>query len=968
MLKSFFKKALPHVIAVLVFLTLTLVYFAPQLDGQRLIQGDINKHKGMSKEIQDFRETHGEEPLWTNSQFGGMPATQVSVIYRYDILRHVDNLYSLWLKHPAKYLFMYMLGFYILLIIFKADPWIAASGAIAYGFSSYFFTIMEAGHNSKAHAVAYLAPLLGAIVLCFRDKKLLGFALTALFMALELKANHVQITYYFGFVIVGVFIYYFVKYAKEKAYLDYGKTAGLIIGAVLIAVLPNIPNLYSTYEYTPHTIRGGSELTIGPDGEKKEKTGGLKFDYITEWSYGIDESWTLMIPSAKGGPSVPYVFNEDYREMIADMDDLTPEQKNQALYGRGMSPYFGDQSFTTSPVYVGAAVCALFFIALFMYSSPFKWVLLIVSILVLMLSWGKNYPSLTQLFIDVFPMYSKFRAVTIILVIVEFTIPLLAFLWIKELVKKDDFKENFKILGKEYKVKKYWVFIGASVLLFLIMFISKPSDDKDFLNQKELQAENYDFQYEEQMKFINQAKEDGRFPEQYLGQESQIAQTNATETVDKARVNNEIHPKIRREIYNNDFNRSMGIAFAALVLCFAFLWFRFDYRIFIGVLTILILGDQWSVAKRYLHNDPPQDELVRLGVEDPGDYKQWMSQEDHLMPYTADGADIQILSNELQEDETLVDKINQSISNYEGEEKPAPLAKMIQFQRYSQDPKTQRVQKNEAPIPVKLAEKVAFKELNQNTHYRVLNTGVGLVQDGVSPYFHKSLTGYHGAKLSRYQDLIVFYLGQEQAALRSGGEAAMANATITNMLNTKYIITNAGAAPVKNPYAYGHAWFVKGYESVEDPNAEILRLGSLNAKDSAIFDKKFEEHVNGWDLQYDSDATIELVDYKPNHMTYEVSGVDTDQLAVFSEIYYPLGWQAYIDGKPVDHFRANYILRALRVPAGTQKIEFKYELKSYSWTTNVSLAGSLILLALFGLAMFKEFKPMMETTNEDEAA
>ncbi len=967
MLKSFFKKALPHVIAVLVFLSLTLAYFSPQLDGQKLVQGDINKHKGMSKEIQDFREVNDEEAMWTNSQFGGMPATQVSVIYRYDILKHIDNLYSLWLKHPAKYLFMYMLGFYILLIIFKADPWLAASGAIAYGFSSYFFTIMEAGHNSKAHAVAYMAPLLGAIILCFRKKHLLGFSLTALFMALELKANHVQVTYYFGFVIAGVFIYYFVKYAKEKAYLDYGKTAGLIIGAVLIAVLPNVPNLYGTYEYTPYTIRGGSELSISPDGKEVEKSNGLKFDYITEWSYGIGESWTLMIPHAKGGPSVPYVFTEEYRDMIKDMDGLTPEQKEQALYGRGMSPYFGDQSFTTSPVYVGAIVCALFFVALFMYSSPFKWVLLIVSLIVLMLSWGKNYPSLTKLFIDVFPMYAKFRAVTIILVIIEFTLPLLVFLWLKEAIKKDDFKENFKMLGKEFNFKKYWVFIGASAMLFLIMFLAKPGSDKDFLNQKETQAMDYDFQYNEQMKAIEQAKKDGRFPEQYIGQEAQIAQQNATKTVEEAKVKNEIHPKIRREIYNNDFNRSLMFAFFGLALCFAFLWFRFDYRIFVGVLTIMILGDLWPVAKRYLHNDPPQDELVRLGVEEPGDYKQWTTLDNHVMPYTADVSDVQILASEIQEDQTLIDKINKSIGAYEGEEKPAPLDKMMTYQRYTQDPKTQRVKKNDAPTPIKLSEKLAFRELNFNTHYRVLNTNVGIVQDGVSPYFHKSLSGYHGAKLNRYQDLVVFYLGEEQAALRSNAEAALPFATVTNMLNTKYVVTNPGRPPVKNPHANGHAWFVKGYESVENPDAEILRLKGLNTKDSAILDKKFAEHVDGWDLQFDSDATIELVDYKPNHMTYEVNGVDTEQLAVFSEVYYPLGWQAYIDGKPVDHFRADYILRALRVPAGTKKIEFKYELDSYSWTTNVSLAGTSILLIIFILALYRELKPMLEAQEEEQA-
>ncbi|HXD93600.1 MAG TPA: hypothetical protein VNX01_10330, partial [Bacteroidia bacterium] len=419
------KKFLPHLIAIGAFLAISLFYFSPLLDGKKQIQqSDIMHYKGTAQEISDFRKEHnGEEPLWTNSMFGGMPAYQISVQYHANLMKYVDNAFQLWLPHPVGMVFLYFFGFYILLLCLRINPWIAAVGALAYGFSSFFFIILEVGHNTQAHAIAYIAPLLGGIILTLRKNFIVGGALTTLFASLELYSNHVQITYYFFMVVAAIMLVEFYGAIKEKRLPDFIKRSAIMVIAIMIAVLPNISNLWATYEYGKYTTRGTSDLTINENKQSNNgnKTSGLDRDYATMWSYGIDETFTLLIPNFKGGASESIgAHNKNALEAIQD-----PQMRQ---YAGGMSAYYGNQYFTSGPVYIGAIMIFLAILGLFLIKDRIKWALLVITVLSIMLAWGKNMMWFTELFFDYMPGYNKFRAVSMILVIAELTIPLLAVL------------------------------------------------------------------------------------------------------------------------------------------------------------------------------------------------------------------------------------------------------------------------------------------------------------------------------------------------------------------------------------------------------------------------------------------------------------------------------------------------------------------------------------------------------------
>ncbi len=373
-----FKKLLPHVLVILGFIAISLVYFSPVLKGYKLKQGDIKNFKGMSKEIADYREKTGEEALWTNSMFGGMPAYQISLKYKGNLVQYVDKILTLGLPKPAGFLFLYLIGFYILMLSMKIDPLPSAVGAVAFAFSSYFFIILEAGHNTKAHAIAYMAPVLAGFILAYRGKYLLGAAITALFFALELKANHLQITYYLGMLLAIYGVFRLVEAIKAKEYQPFIKSSLFLLTAIVLALGSNVTNIWATYEYGEYTTRGKSELTIL---NKKNKTSGLDKDYATAWSYGIEETLTLLVPDFQGGESAPIAGNP---ELIKD----APAQY-QNLLGYAQK-YHGDQPFTSGPVYVGAVVCFLFVLGLLLIEGPIKWVMLLGTVLSIMLAWGKK--------------------------------------------------------------------------------------------------------------------------------------------------------------------------------------------------------------------------------------------------------------------------------------------------------------------------------------------------------------------------------------------------------------------------------------------------------------------------------------------------------------------------------------------------------------------------------------------------
>lgn len=844
------RKILPYILAIVVFAAITLIHFSPLLSGKALEQGDIVRYKGMSQEVAEFRKTEHAEPLWTNSMFGGMPAYQVSALYPGNWLGNIDKVFHLFLPHPSGYIFLAFIGFFILLLCLKIDPWLALVGSLAYGFSSYFFIIIEAGHNSKANAIGYLAPLLGGIILLMQGKKWLGFALTTLFMALELNANHVQISYY-GFILFGfIFLAYFIKAIKEKTLKPYFIGIGLFIAASLIGVLPNAGNLLATEEYSKYTTRGPSELTITPDNKsnKENKTSGLDKDYATQWSYGIGETFTILIPDFKGGPSG--TIGKADKEALKQVNPQLREQVAQN------NAYFGDQPFTSGPVYIGAIVILLAFLGMIIIDHPLKWALFGATMLTVMLSWGHHFMSLTNLFMDYVPGYNKFRAVSMILIVAELTIPLLAVLALDQFIKTAESQQKIllPLLKKEIDLKKAFIVSVAVVGGFCFLGAFIPGTVNTFTASDEAGQMMY------QMK-------------QYGYTQQQIS-----EYVPELMSNLE---KARTEIFKSDARRSLMFIGLASLFLFLFMTHKLKKELLMITLGIFFIADQWQVAYRYLNN------------------QNFVPKAQYDAPPAKSEADEQILAD-------------------------------------------------------------------QSLDYRVLNLSVNTFNDASTSYYHKSIGGYHGAKLKKYQEIIDFHLGKEIASFQSGINTAAGNDSamkilynqlgILNMLNTKYIIlpTKDYLIPLKNNEANGNAWFIKQVKEVKNADEEITELGKINTKSDIVIQQK---NKAGLEIQpsYSGEGTITLVSYKPNDLVYEAD-TKGSQFAVFSEIYYPKGWNAYLDGNLVNHTCVNYILRGMNIPSGKHKIEFKFEPKIYKTGNTIAMLGSILLLVSVGFSLFMFYK------------
>lgn len=841
-----FKKYLPHIIAVIVFAVITLIQFSPLLSDKALVQGDIIRYKGMSQEMKEFRETEHTEALWTNSMFGGMPAYQVSTLYPGNWLGHIDKLFHLYLPHPSGYIFLCFVGFFILLLCLEINPWLALLGSLAYGFSSYFFIIIEAGHNSKANAIGYLAPLLGGIILLMRGKNWLGFAVTALFMALELNANHVQISYY-GFMLFGlVFLAYFIMAFKEKTLKPFFVGVTLFIGASVIGVLPNAGNLLTTYEYSKYTTRGKTELTIDASlkSNANNTTSGLDKDYATQWSYGVGETFTFLIPNFKGGASE--AIGSADKDALKKVDPQMREQVAQS------SAYFGTQPFTSGPVYIGAIVMLLAFLGLFIIDHPLKWALFAATLLSVMLSWGKNFMGLTNVFMDFVPGYNKFRAVSMILVIAELTIPLLAVLALDKFMKAADKNETvtLPLVNKAFDLKKVLIISVAVIGGFCLVSAFMPTITNSFIPDGE------------ETQIVNQFKQSG-------ASDAQIAQfmPEFLSNIEKA----------REEIFTADAQRSLIFVALAGIFLFLYLNKKLKFELFLVALGVFMLADLWPVAGRYLNS------------------------------------------------KNFVPK-----AQYD-----APPAKTMADEQILQD---------------------------KSLDYRVLNLTTSTFNDAATSYYHKSIGGYHGAKLKKYQEIIDFHLDKEINDFYNGLNAAaqsdslmqihMAKLGVLNMLNTKYVIvpTKDQGIPLANPQANGNAWFVKSVKTVPTADSEIVALYNLDTKREAVIQSKNKEGVQ-LSTNYNVDGTITLQSYKPNYLVYE-SDTKNKAFAVFSEIYYPKGWNAYVDGQLTPHTNVNYILRGMELPAGKHKVEFKFEPQSYKTGNTVAMLGSILLLAVVGLGLF----------------
>ncbi|HLN54106.1 MAG TPA: YfhO family protein [Lentimicrobium sp.] len=806
--KSGIKKLTPHLVAIIIMVILAFAYFHPLLEGKKLFQSDTAHWQGMSKEISDYRKATGEEALWTNSMFGGMPAYQISVKYTSNLIAYLDSAFRMGLPHPAGYLFLYFIGFYILLISLRVNPWLAIPGAIAYAFSSYFLIILEAGHNSKAHAIGYVAPVIAGILLTYRGKLFLGSLLTAIFLSLEIKANHLQITYYLLIILVFLVLCIFIDSIRNKKLNFFFKASGFLFIAAILAIATNLSSLWTTYEYGKETIRGKTELTS----EKENRTSGLDKDYAVQWSYGKVETFSLMIPNIKGGATDAIGNNEKaFKNVDPQVADAIARQNH----------YWGDQPFTSGPVYLGAIIAFLFILGLFITKGNLRWWLLVITVLSIMLSWGKNFMPLTNFFLDNVPAYNKFRAVSMILVIANFAIPLLAVLALQALI---DNPEKLK-----HNKKPLWISFGVTAGLAFLFYLL-PDTFFSFLSD----AENAGFQQQR-----------GSLDS------SQLQNFNlAVQNLVQARI----------DIFKADTLRSFLLILAMGGLVLAFILKKLKKEYFIIAFGILILIDMIPVASRYLNKDDFQNKS--------------------------------------------------KVSN---------------------------------PYQPTQADNIILKDTDPN--FRVLNLTVSTFTDASTSYFHKSLGGYHGAKLRRYQEIIDHHIAKN-------------NMNVLNMLNTKYFIVPGQDRQPQvqiNFNALGNAWFVNEYKIVNNADEEINALTDFNPATTAIIDKRFLDQVKDLKINPDTTATIKLTSYAPNKLKYSYKS-NNDQLVVFSEIYYDKGWKAFIDNKPAPYFRANYILRAMVVPAGSHNIEFRFEPKAYYMGNTISMVSSLILILLTLAYVFYMFR------------
>ena len=819
------KKLLPDLIAILAFVLLSFAYFFPaDIENRILFQHDTAAGAGAGQEVKEYYEQTGERSRWTNSLFGGMPMYQIAPSYdSTKSLQWVQKAYQLFLPDYVCLTFMLMLGFYILLRVFGIPVWLAGLGGIMWAFSSYFFILISAGHIWKFITLAYVPPTIAGIVLAYRGKLLWGGILTALFVALQITSNHVQMSYYFFFVILFFVGAYFEKAWRTKTLPQFFKASAVLIVAALVGIAANVSNLYHTYAYSKETMRGKSELVQTGDATKQTSSG-LDRDYITQWSYGIDETLTLLVPNFKGGASAALSQSE------TAMSKANPMYSS--LYG-SLTQYFGTQPMTSGPVYVGAFVLFLFVLGCFIVKGPLKWALIGATFFSIVLSWGKNFMPLTDFFIDYVPLYNKFRAVSSILVIAEFTIPLLAIFALKRLLEEPE------ILKQEKKPLGISLLLTAGVALLL-------------------------------------AVAPGSIGSGYVpAQEAQMLQNAVNQQMIPANELSGILANLgemRAELVSSDALRSFIIIGIGCSLLWLYASGKLRSSLTISGITILCLADMWGVNKRYLNDAQFVPHSIRTET------------------FTKTNTDELILQD------TSLD-------------------------------------------------------------YRVLNFATSTFDDNNTSYWHKSVGGYHPAKLRRYQEMIEHHISPEmQAAYKAiataGGEMDSVDANkfrVLNMLNTKYFIFPAGqqrqTVPILNPHAYGNAWFVNEVQYVNNANEEIDALDSIIPTETAVVDARFKDVLKGTTESYkDSLSSIRLTSYAPNRLTYETNNAQ-DGIAVFSEIYYPDGWHVTIDGQPAELARADYILRTMYVPAGQHTIEMRFDPTSLHVTEGIAY-GALALLVI----------------------
>ena len=835
-----YKKFLPDVLAILFFVAISMIYFlGPIRDGKVLAGHDHDAAIGSGIEMEQYRAAHnGERTRWTNTLFSGMPTYQMSPSYTStDKLSTLESIYRLGLPTVASYVFMMLLGFYILMRAFDFRVWMSALGAILWAFSSYYFIIIQAGHIWKLLTLCFIPPTIAGMVLCYRGKYMLGIVTTGIFTALQILSNHVQMTYYFLFVIGFMSLAYLIDAIRQKTLKQWFRaTACFVIGGIL-GVCINLSNLYHTWEYSKESMRGKSELTQKTKDPADQTSGGLERSYITAWSYGIGETWTLLVPNTKGGASVPLASNEDA---------MKHANTTFAPIYRAFTQYWGEQPGTSGPVYVGAFVLFLFVLGLFIVKGPMKWCLLAATILSILLSWGKNFMPFTDFFLDYIPMYDKFRTVASILVIAEFTIPLLAMLALKKIIEDKENNSQLSTLNSQLLIA--FALTGGMCFLFWLM------PDMFFGNYISTSDQMYMQQYVSA----------GYIPQDMMGQ----ILANMSE--------------MRQAMFTADAMRSFIIIVVGTLILLVYRWGKIKTVPMVACVIVLCLADMWGVNKRYLNDS------------------MFVTPRTNAQAFPPSQADELIL----------------------------------------QDP---------------------------DKYHRVLNMTVSTFNDNTTSYYHKSIGGYHAAKLRRYQELIEEHISPEmqalqQAAVQTSGLLETCNGDslfpVLNMLNMKYAILgtkDSGKVPVMNPWANGNAWFVDKVQYVDDADAELASLHGLATKHVAVADKKFQQVLGDEALQSDSTAKVTLTAYEANRLAYEVNA-QKGGVVVFSEIYYP-GWTCTVDGQNTPIARADYVLRAIRIPAGKHTVVMTFDPQTVHLTETIAYTAlailALLLIGFIALAIKK---------------
>ncbi len=804
------QKFLPYIIAIVLYASVSYGYFAPQREGRVLHQHDVEMYEGMTQDILECRKETGEDPQWTGAMFSGMPAYLINVAYPAQIVKKCFTTITSVLDTPAGFIFFAMLAMFLMLVMMGVNSYVAIVGGLMYGLSTYFFLIIEAGHITKMWALVYAPLMMGGVYMGLKGNMLWGAALAALFGSAQIGANHPQITYYFGLAILALYISEFYFARQERRLRDFGRRTGLLAIAGLLAVMSNFSPLWYTYEHTPETMRGGSVLKAEEQGK------GLDMEYATAWSYGKVESINMLVPDFVGGASMDNFSDDGEVARVMSETNLSYIRNDVTPY---LSPYWGGQSFTGGPTYIGAVVILLAIFGLTVVKGRQRWWILSITLLMMLLALGRNLMWFTELAFKILPGYDKFRTVSMTLTVVEWTLPLLAALALAKVWKSEGDIER-------QKMEKRLLWSAGSLVVVLLGLYMVGSSIFEFGAAESAKS------IPEIVQYMLYAR---GLPLNSVSSETIDALSQAV-VADRVSI---MQASTLRTLFFVVV--TAGAVFLALRKVIRREWLM-------ATVALLVVVDMVPVARKYLNSD------------------------DFMSPREA-----QIQPTELD------------------------------------------------------------KWILEDTEpgYRVFNKLTNPFNDATTSYFHRSVGGYHGAKLSRYQDIIDYYLN---ANLRDSS----ANMNVLNMLNARYIIqvdANNKLVQPLNSEAFGAAWFVSGADFVSSPQEEIMALGATSDLKSTAIIERGQSTDN---LKFGA-GDITLTSYQPNHLIYNYTAAGAGTV-VFSEIYYDKGWRAYIDGVEAPYFRANYLLRAMEVPGGEHTIEWRFKAPRWTLIEGITLTASLIIL------------------------